>query len=366
MPSPSSDRPIAFVLPDMRYGGAERVALRLIRSLVERGYPVELVLMEKHGELLEHLPPEVRLIDLGANRIRSAMMPLIRYLKERRPRTIQVRMWPLTVIAIVAAKLARVTTRVVISDHVDLSQQYGGSWRTLAAVRSTIRLIYPLAYARICVSEGVAADLSRLSGLRRSAFDVIYNPIEPPSKIETTAEVERAWAGGRGKRILAVGSLKEQKNHRLLIDAFARLSDPTARLMIVGEGPLRRVLEQQAATMGVSDRVVMPGLGNPWPYYASANLFVLSSDYEGLGNVIIEAMYARLPVVSTNCPSGPAEILADGKFGRLVPVGDAGRLCAAIKAALSETSDRGVLTARAAELSGAAALNAYERLLRHP
>jgi glycosyltransferase involved in cell wall biosynthesis len=196
-------------------------------------------------------------------------------------------------------------------------------------------------------------------------FNIIYNPVEPPEKIETNHAVEMQW-GGQSPRVLSVGTLKDQKNHKVLLDAFAKLPNRSARLIIVGEGPLRGELKRHASQLGIADRLIMPGSVDPWPYYASANLFVLSSDYEGFGNVIVEAMYAGLPVVSTDCPSGPAEILGGGKYGRLVPVGDAGRLSEAIEQALTDAPDPDANRARAKELSGESAVRAYRDLLVDP
>ena len=353
---------LAFVLPSMAGGGAERVALALMHDFVKRGHEVDLVLASASGELLPLLPPQVQLFDLGARRLRSALWPLVGYLRQRRPHAVQVSMWPLTVIAIVAAKLARAPSRVVVSDHVALSQHYRNDRRALAMLRATTRLIYPLAAARICVSGGVADDLASLSGLRRDQFDVVYNPIDPPAAIAPTAEVERQW--GEGRRILTVGSLKEQKNHLLLLDAFARLPDKKSRLMIVGEGSLRPLIESRAAQLNVADRTIMPGFTtDPWPYYASADLFVLSSDYEGFPVVLVEAMYAGLPIVSTDCPSGPAEMLDGGRYGDLVPCGDAPALAAAIEKALAKPADPARIRDRAVAMTGPQTIARYLELL---
>jgi glycosyltransferase involved in cell wall biosynthesis len=346
---------LAFLLPDMRGGGAERVAVTLIQEIVQRGHEVDIVLMKAEGQLLDLLPPGVRIVDLGANKIRHALRPLIRYLLERRPLVLQASLWPLTVIAILAGRLSGSGTRVIVSDHAILSAQYGGSWRTMAELKATIRLLYPLADARICVSEGAAMDLSRLSGLARDRFAVIHNPIsEPPSPSASSPEVEQLWPS-INRRILTVGALKEVKNHALLLRAFAILArEHKASVMILGEGQERVTLERLAQDLGVADRVVFPGFAvDPWPFYASADLFVLSSDHEGFGNVLVEAMLAGLPVVSADCPTGPREILDGGRFGRLVPVGNAEALAGAMAAALDETHDPERGREQARRISGA-------------
>jgi glycosyltransferase involved in cell wall biosynthesis len=321
--------------------------------------------MQARGELFELLPPAVRVFDLRAKRIRNVVRPLIRYLMDRRPAALQASMWPVTIAAIAAARLSRIPVRVVVSDHCTLSRQYAGSATTMIALKASTRLLYPLADARIVVSAGSADDLARLSHIPRERFDVVHNPVAPPpGLIATNPSIEQLWSGNE-PRILAVGSLKHQKNHSHLIHAFAKLvKNRRAKLMILGQGELRAELERLASALGVADRVVMPGFAvNPWPYYASADLFVLSSDYEGFGNVIVEAMHAGLPVVSTDCNDGPAEILDQGRYGTLVPCGDADRLASAMAAALDSEIDREAQKARAAVFSADAAVDRYIALM---
>jgi glycosyltransferase involved in cell wall biosynthesis len=354
--------PIACVLPDLKYGGAERIALTLIRSLVDRGCPVDLVLMERKGELLDQLPGGVRVVDLGAGRIRGTIGPLVRYLKERRPRSMQVRMWPLTVAAIIARALSGVKTRLVVSDHAILSDHYR-SRATQAALKLTTRLFYPLADARVSVSQGAAKDLASLSGLPLNSFTVIHNPAEFPAKVASNAAAEALWGEGR-PRILTVGKLKEEKDQQLLVRAFARLAGlPDARLMIAGDGPLLEPLQSLARELGVGERMIFPGyIADPWPLYASADLFALPSREESFGNVLTEALHAGLPVVSTS-NTGATEILDGGRYGALVPGGDADALARTIELTLAEPHDAEAGRARAKALGGDASVDAYHRLL---
>ena len=356
---------LAFLLPDLRGGGAERVAVNLIRGFVERGHEVDLVVMQREGELLALLPHSVRIFDLKAKRIRNVARLLIRYLRDRRPAAVQVSMWPLTVAAIVAARLSRIAVRVVTSDHGILSRQYGGSAVALAALKVSTRVFYPMANERVVASAGIADDLDDLSHIGRDRFAVVHNPIAaPPHAIATNTAVEQLWAG-RDSRILTVGHLKPVKNHALLIEAFAKLAKSRpAKLMILGEGELRSELKALVDRLDVADLVLMPGFAvDPWPYYASADLFVLSSDSEGFGNVIVEAMHAGLRVVSTDCPAGPTEILDCGRFGTLVPCRDPDRLASAIGAALDAETHPEVQKARAALYSTDAAVDKYLELM---
>jgi glycosyltransferase involved in cell wall biosynthesis len=363
MDAAATGKKIALVLPDLRAGGAERVAIHLMRHFLAAGHRVEFVLMHKEGELLAEVPSDVPVVDLGAGRIRNAFGSLIRYFQRARPDAAQVSMWPLTVAAVLARALARSPARLVISDHIALSKQYGDKPIVKAALRASTRLFYPLADARVIVADAAADDLARLSGLKRESFEVIYNPVVP-NVSHTTSEVETMWRGADG-RIINAGSLKPQKNHALLIRSFARMRlKRRAKLMIVGAGPMERDLRNLAASLRLADDIVFAGFhANPWPYYASADLFVLSSDYEGYPLVLIEAMMSGLGVVATDCESGPREILDNGRFGRLVPVGDEAALAEAMLEELTAPDRAALLQKRAAQLSGPDTADRYLDLL---
>jgi glycosyltransferase involved in cell wall biosynthesis len=349
---------IAFLLPNLTPGGAERVGLTLAQSFVERGHEVDLLVAEKRGALVDQVPAGVRLIDLDAKRIRDVPARLIRYLRERRPDAFQVSLWPLTVAGIIAARLSRVPVRLVVSDHISLSRQFGSETLKLALLKLTTRIFYPLADARVCVSQGSARDLARVSGMPQRTIATIYNPV--PAPVAANALPEQSW-GGAQARFLSVGTLKEQKNHALLIDAFARVvKELNAKLIIVGDGPLKAMLQRRVDELGLHDQVELAGhVADPAPYYASADIFVLPSDYEGFALVIVEALHHGLGIVSTDCPDGPAEILSNGEFGRLVPVGDATALADAMVAEFKERRDPERQRRRAADFSPGKAADAY-------
>lgn len=354
---------MALLLPNLAGGGAERVALAIAEDLLRRGHEVDLLLVEGRGELLDLVPPGARVVDFGKERLRGAIAPLAAYLREERPHGLQAFMWPLTVVAVMAHRLARSDARLVLADHGTLSKQYPDFLRA-RLLRSTVRFLYPLADARVAVSRGAAGDMAALSGLPAGSFEVVTNPVQLPEPARDEA-VEALWQGA-GERLLTVGNLKAVKNHALLIRAFARLRRhrPKARLMIVGEGGERPALQALARELGVADAVLLPGFVlDPTPYFASADLFVLSSDSEASPLVLVEALNAGLRIVSTDCENGPAEILREGRFGRLVRVGDAKALARAIDRSLAEERQPERQRARAAALSGQASLRRYEELM---
>ncbi|MCI5137693.1 MAG: glycosyltransferase, partial [Candidatus Electrothrix sp. AR1] len=334
-------------------GGIERLSIRLSRYFLTQGYTVDLVLLQARGELLHEVPDEAELIDLKSSKIRFSLWPLIRYLKVRQPDVVIAIMWPLTVIAVLAHKFSRSQGRLLICDQNTLSIQYGDrNWFQNVFLGETIHFFYPLADVRIAVSMGVADDLAQIGKLKRSSLSVIYNPTAESQSLLQHVNAD-PWSKLPGKRIISVGSFKPQKDHTTLIRSFSLLvKHQSATLVILGEGKLRPDLERLINKLGLSEHVVLPGFMNePYPWYLGADLFVLSSRWEGFGNVIVEALQCGVSVVSTDCRSGPREILEDGRYGCLVPVGDKVALATAMREALAKEPDRELLKARASEFS---------------
>jgi glycosyltransferase involved in cell wall biosynthesis len=340
----------------------------LAKEFLARGHAVEIVLMRAEGELLPLAPDGAGLVDLKAPRLRGALLPLARYLRQTRPDALLAAMWPLTSVAVWARDLARVPTRVVVSDHTDyMASPEAASRAGRVKLRSSMRWSYPRADGVVAVSGGVARSVAGLTGMPQDNISVIHNPVRQASATQTQEPCNAAaeWARHDGPRLIAVGSLKPAKNYALLLTAFAHVRQQAdARLLVLGEGPLRSDLEALRRRLGLDGAVDMPGFVlDPYPYLARADLFVLSSAWEGFGNVIVEALACGTPVVSTDCPSGPREILDDGRHGKLVPVGDAGALAQAIIAALAGDHDRPALIRRAQDFSVERAADAYLKLL---
>ena len=358
---------ISILLPDLRGGGVERIRIVLAHEFARAGHEVEFVLMQARGELLEEARASFSVVDLATPRARSLPLALARYLRQRRPDALLAAMWPLTAIAPLALRLSGHRCKVLVSEHGILSAQYR-DWGRFH--RLFLRLSTSVGYRsvdyRIGVSAGVAADMAALSGIRKDSFEVVYNPVPPRAVPEEAAldSADRLWSGPRSARILTVGTMKPVKNHPLLLRAFALLDRPDARLMFVGNGDERKALLSLAHDLGVADRVIFAGFHpDPTPFYKTADLFVLSSHYEGFGNVIVEALACGTAVVSTDCPSGPAEILENGRFGQLTPVDDAEALSRAIADALEQPHDRNALKRRAADFAPQIAARKYLDLL---
>jgi glycosyltransferase involved in cell wall biosynthesis len=358
---------VSIVLPDLNGGGAERIGLTLANELFSRGIKTEFVLMQAQGDLIDQIPTGSKLVNLDVSRLRSVPLAMSTYLSRNQPDVVLANMWPLTSMCVIANQIAKRRTRMVVCEHNNLSMQYdvNGCFHH-AMLRSSLATTFRAADAIICVSAGVADDLAKLAGIRRERISVVYNPITavPFSGIEQEW-AENAWRGFKGKRILSVGSFKLQKNQELLIRSFAHVAQTSdVRLMLLGDGELRRHFESLAQRLGIEDKILMPGFyKNPFPFYESADLFVLSSDYEGFGNVLVEAMACGTPVVSTNCMSGPAEILQGEAYGRLVPVRDETAMANAIQQSLGQSHDAEMLKRRANDFHPSKIIDNYLALL---
>lgn len=355
-----------------------RMLVALAEGLARRGHNVDLVLARGAGPYQQGTLTGVRVVDLGAQRVRTSVLalaryvpPLVRYLRREHPNGMLSVMNHANVIALAARKCAGIQTRLVVSEHAHLSAALQRTIVALGARRGPImpwvmRYTYPWADHVVAVSEGVADDLARMIHLARDRVDVIYNPALTPGLHEQAdAPLDHPWfQRGAVPVVLAAGRFSAEKNFDALIRAFAKLRKTTpARLIILGEGELRPRLEALADSLGLSGDVALPGFqDNPFQYMRRAALFTLSSNHEGFGNVLIEAMACGTPVVSTDCPSGPAEILEHGKWGRLVKVGDVDALAGAMRATLAETKHPDV-AGRAQDFGVEPAVDRYLKLL---
>jgi glycosyltransferase involved in cell wall biosynthesis len=334
-------KPIAFFLPSLHGGGAQRVVLNLIQGIVERGLPVDVVLVAAEGAFLDQLPKAVRLVDLRAPRMLRSLRPLISYLRRERPRVLVSSMTHANLVALWAAKLARRNTPVIVTVHTTHSRGLGMNGRRASGLHPRLmRTFYPWSARVVAVSRGAADDLIRTVGVPARSVEVVYNPVITPAMAQLARKPpDHPWlAPGQPPVILGVGRLTRAKDFPTLIRAFAEVRrGREARLMILGEGEERATLTALVDELGLGNAVALPGFReNAVAYMASSAVFVLSSAWEGLPTVLIEALAAGARVVSTDCPSGPREILQEGRLGALVPVGDP----VALARAITESLDR--------------------------
>jgi glycosyltransferase involved in cell wall biosynthesis len=341
-----------IVLHDLRGGGAERAMLRLAKGLTEAGHKVELVLVQAAGDYLDKVPAGVERVVLGAKSVAAALLPLSSHIKARRPKAILAALTHMNLVAILAAKLAGHRGALVVSERNQISSKAaeakgGRDKLTYAATR----FIYPMADKIVAVSDGVARDVMSFVGLSADKVTYIHNPVYDAAILASAKEASpHPWLeDGGAPVVVAVGRLHAQKDFGNLIKAFAEVVKARpARLIIFGEGVERPALESQVEALGLGDVIALPGFAaNPFAAMSRAALVVLSSRWEGFPNVLVEALACGAPVVATNCPSGPDEILDSGRYGPLPPVGDVEAMTKAILETLAAPLERSVLQGRA-------------------
>lgn len=400
---------LALLSTNFRGGGVQAMMVRTANRMTALGYPTDLLVFDRKGPLAARCAPEVRVVELEPSSMLRAkvqvaradpaglatcLRPLLlarrpphrlpflgslaRYLRTDRPAGLFAASSGPNLIAVLAKRLAGVPTRIVVSQRDILcppdEPDMAGRRRELVPA---LRRAYAMAEARVAVSRELGRVTAAELGLAPGSFEVIYNPVvEPGLQAQAATPPGHPWLEpGEPPAILAVGRIEPQKDYPTLLHAFARLrATRPCRLLILGGAkrepaadPVVAELEALAASLGIADALDLAGfVANPAAFMAHAAMLVLPSRHEGLGNVLIEALAVGCPVVSTDCPHGPREILADGAFGRLAPVGDPVALAHAMAATLEAPPDRARLQARGAEFSVERAVDAYLRLLLPP
>ena len=401
----TSKRRILILAPSLAGGGAERITLLLASSLLDRGHEVDLQVRELVCDYPQEVPRGTRLFFPSSNvntayqtsleQLAVTLHPLIptslrfprlalgasisrnqwalltsrnlprwavaiaTYIDRERPDALLAMMTPAVASATLAVRLAQHQVRTTVGVQ---HNRFTSKRETYRARKS-----YPYANAAVGVSSGVTSKLAELPGISSDRLHTIYNPVVSKDLLQKANEIpDHPWFNESGPPIvLAIGRLHDQKDFPTLLTAFARLlSQCPARLIILGEGSLRPTLLALAHSLQISEHVDFPGfVKNPFAYLAKARLFVLSSRYEGLGNVLIEAMACGCPVVSTDCPFGPAEILENGRWGKLVPTEDPEALAKAMIDTMDTPPQRDALRERASYFSVERAVDRYEELL---
>jgi len=333
----SSDGKIALLVADLDGRGVQRLVVNLTIEFDRQRLEVDLVLFRSVGEFLGEIPDTVRIVDLGASRAIKALPALVRYLRRERPRAMISFEEHANVIALVARRLVGHPGRIIVTSHVSpkLGPPDAPVWTKRFWLRQLVRMTYPMATVRGCLSNGMADEMTEVYRLRRDSLSVINSPIVTDALLQSARDpLPHPWlAKGEPPVILGAGSLTPIiKGFDILLQAFAILREKRpARLMIVGKGPAEDSFRCQARELGVADDFLLTGfVPNPAAYMARASLFVLSSRSEGFGNVLVEAMACGTPVVSTACAGGPVEILENGLHGPLVPVEDPSALARAM------------------------------------
>lgn len=352
---------IAVFVATSGHSGVDRTMQHLIPALARRGYQVDLLKVRKHGPELSEVPENVHIIDLGTKHVYSALPKLVSYLCRQRPAAMLSDKDRVNRTALLARILAGTRTRLVFSSgttiSIDLASR-GAFERWLQ--KTSMGRLYPLADNVIVTSAGVADDMSAYTGLPRQKINVVPCPVVP-GRLFTDPLPKPAHPWFQDQQIpviLGVGELGYRKDFTTMLRAFARLrARRPCRLVILGKGKQKEELKALADQLNVAADFDLPGFQkDPYTFMAHASIFAFTSRWEGLGFVLIEALAVGTPVVSTDCPSGPREILAGGKYGPLVPVGDSEQLARAMEETLNHPLPRKVLqqAARTYEIESSA------------
>ncbi len=332
-------RRVALLIPGLDVGGGERISLLLGKELAAMGWAVDLVVGHGGGPLRDEVPQSLRVIDLGAPRLRSGLVPLVRYLRSERPAFLLPTIGHADLLAMLAVRVARTGTQAVPRVSNTLSRIERPSSRQVQFVNWLAQVLYRSTPVVVACSHGMGRDLVEHVGVAAERVRVLPNAVVSPElQAKASEPVAHPWFADTTPVLLNVASLITQKNQALLLDALALVRrEQPVRLVVLGEGELRPQLQARADELGLRDAVDFAGTDtNPFRYMARCDAFVLSSDWEGLPGVLIEALACGANVVSTDCPSGPHEILDGGRHGRLVPPGDPRALADAILASLDD------------------------------
>ena len=325
---------LAIFIPSFRGGGAEKIAVLLANEISSLGYNVDLVVVSNKGPYRNLVSSEVRIKDLESDRVIGSLVPLIRYLRFSPPRTLLSLLNHANLIAIIAHKLSAAKSRLVVSER--NSPIHADQWldrHILLPIFSP--LLYPFADSLICISDGIRDVLLRKLKIPPDQLVTIHNPIDLRAvRDQAESELLDPWLDDPSENVLVTaGRLVPQKDHKTLLRAMANIPNHVSwKLIILGTGKLEHELRELASELKIDGNIKWLGfVDNPYKWMARSDLFVLSSAWEGFGNVIVEAMACGTQVIATNCPSGPTEILEHGKWGTLVDVGDHIGLATAIE-----------------------------------
>ncbi len=334
---------IAIFIPSLMGGGAERMMVNLANDFSNQGYSVDLIVSVLQGPYINRLSSAVNIVNLKSNRALKSLIPLAKYLKNKKPDVILSALTYVNIVTLIAKIISFSKTKVFVSERSVFSSSC--SSLNLPAIniflyKKIIKITYSMAEKIICISDAVKNDFIKEINIKNNKLITIYNPAFDSDVLKKSHErISHPWlCNTQLFLVVGVGRLNQVKDFATLIKSFKKVLEnkKNLRLIILGEGNLRNNLELLVKDLGIENFVSMPGfVNNPYAYMRSANVFVLSSLYEGFGNVIVEAMACNTPVISTNCPGGPAEILENGKWGKLVPVGDIDTMALAISEILT-------------------------------
>lgn len=360
---------IALLMQDFSGGGAERMMVNIAEGLAARAHEVEIVTVRPEGPYRNRVPLHIPVVTLGPRRVSRAIPALARYLRRRRPDAALSTLVHMNVAAVLARRASRAPTRIVLREANRIREDSRAEPRPLIRVAyRLLPLLYSWADHVIAVSEDVAGEVRQLTSLPPDRVTAVNNPVlsrRDLAAISSSTPPPHPWLSEEIPVILAIGRLAPQKDHATLLDAFARLRrEHPARLVVLGQGDLEGAIRQRGRDLGIDDSMALVGFQKePFTWLKHAAVLAHTSLWEGSPNVVVEALACGVPVVATDCPGGPRQILDGGRYGELVPVGDARAVADALARVLDERPDSKSLQRRAIEFTAEKVVRQYEAIL---
>ena len=357
---------VALFMHDFAGDGVERMRLSLASALTDAACHVSIVVVNAAGPLTDKIPAGVRLVDLNCRRLIYAIPKLRRYLQNEKPDFLVSSLCHNNIAALCARAITRTDVRLIICQHNALSQEIGLGWK-YRAIPLLYRVLAPRANGIVAVSHGVADDLAVTASISRNTITVIGNPVIRSVHPRQLPLPAHPWMNDRSIPVFVfAGRLVTQKNPMMLISAFVQhVATHRARLVVLGDGPLRGAMRQVVVRAGLDQDVHFAGfVPEPLHWIGHAHALLLTSDYEGFANVLVEALACGTPVIATNCPFGPSEILVGGQYGHLVPLNDAAAMARAMADDLRARFPAAGLRARAQDFTAQKAAADHIALFR--
>ncbi|MGY3313445.1 glycosyltransferase involved in cell wall biosynthesis [Peribacillus simplex] len=313
-------RKVAFIIPSLRGGGAERVIINIIRNLDYKQFDISLILLKKEGPYINLLPENIKVVDLDTLRVRKSIIPLIKAINAIKPDAILSTMGHLNLAILAIRFLLKGNPKIIIREANTPSKNITKKERFFSFL---YKHLYPKSDLIIAQCKDMKNDIIDFFKVEEKKIQYIYNPLDI-EKIRDSREGGNPYQE-KMVNLLSVGRLSQQKGFDVLINAFKIVKEkiPNAHLTILGEGSLKDELQDLAEKIGVLDEISFVGFkNNPYPYYYYADTYILSSRWEGFPNSLLEALACETKVVATDCKSGPREIIGDNEYGILVKEGD--------------------------------------------
>lgn len=359
---------VCFLNYDLAFGGTEKVIASLANHLSNSGRPVSILTLSDKNDFENYINEDIELISLNLSSIRYLVPFLARFIITRKFDNFVANVWPLTSLSFIVRIFAR-KTKLIFIEHCNISEQFKDRSTLFRQLqRISIKIFYKFAHQIIAVSNGVKNDLSNM-GVNLNKIQVIYNPVisRPIHNIDESNRAVLDWKNMSGIKLIAAGEMKQQKNFKNLVDSISYAKKTLGldlNLLILGDGEEREDIQEKIFNLEMQSSIFLAGwVDDPLPYFNLADIFILSSNYEGFGVVIVEAMSQGLNVVSTDCNSGPSEILKNGEIGYLCEVDNPVALADAISTSIHHPIESKILIDRAADFSEIRIGKLYEELL---